>query len=822
MDDRYKIDDNDAYNWTLKKKLSEYNQEELAEELINYKNDLKNEANIRIGGEYGFALTTAGLDTKEQFLEKYGEILDKAGMPKNNKVEQKAVPNKALSKLLTDYTQEEFADLMMSGKAEGKDNIVKYRGIEFTSEGIETKEEFINKYQEEFRQLRIKPEVKETTPVQEEQIVAPTEGGLVEATGDAYESTEQIPTEQVEPVEENTLEPVIEEPVKEELGLVIDSQKLIPALLDMLYKKMENGKDVVAKYNNNIISTEDCMSIKDIIVKYKDMIASAMKNKTEEALKTNIGREGKYLFELSRGNIYNDISTSDGIDLAAIREKEEEYRNIMAKRDTIDFEDRKQVNNWLNELVPYVNTHALNLNLGSNISLDSPDKYILDLMQEHGYTTEINYNNVTDYNSYAITDKLRDLEEYGFFASEYVKLPQEYRKLNSNKSLAAARIKALNEELYLCEYGINEVDKKLEETRQETNAEKEAIDAYRKACVSKAIEDVSYATEAINAISNEDLKIELTQALNKGTSVSQNNELLYITSPEDKEKEQVEREERLNKLKEKYTTSKNKILSSKAELQDKYKLEETHNLEKLEQEIQNFGTDIDEKIEKLKEEAIDEAMQEAEEELAAEKQEKKNKKGKGFGRFRRNKEKEDLNEPNLENENNEVATEEPVSEPTPEENAQEEVAPVPEPTDEKEEDTNQVQEPVAQPEEDEEDLNFDLPNNDSIDQFTQIRSIKKITKELYDKITSIKYKNVLQKAINKLNENKRAVITGAGLAISVIAGAMSLESNTDKLISNHEIESTTSNLNKVEQDSMLLDTLESVDTVENENTGKSM
>ena len=298
MDERYKIDDNDAYNWTLKKKLSEYNQEELAEELINYKNDLKNEANIRIGGEYGFALTTAGLDTPEEFIEKYSEILDKAGMPKTNKVvekeessENKPVPNKPLSKLLSDYTQEEFADLMLSGKADGKDNIVKYRGITFTSEGIETKEEFINKYQEEFRQLRIKPAVKETAPVEEVQIEAPTEDGLVEAAGDVYESEEQVA-----PIAEPSAEEVVESP-EEKIEMVIYEHNLTAGLLDMISRKTTVGKEIEAKYNDTIISTEGCATNEDIIAKYKDMIANIMKNETEEALKTNIGREGKYLFE---------------------------------------------------------------------------------------------------------------------------------------------------------------------------------------------------------------------------------------------------------------------------------------------------------------------------------------------------------------------------------------------------------------------------------------------------------------------------------------------------------------------------------------------
>ena len=168
----YIIDDNDGYNWvSLSKPLSNYTQEELALHLISNKQEYGTTQKIRIGGKIGAILNTDGCETPEDFINKYQNILDRAGFKKgNNKMKEEIKENdtltikpKALSKVsFMDYTQEELAHLIMDDKINNNDGseygVYEHRDTVFDSTGCYSIKDFIDKYQEEFNKRRIKSE----------------------------------------------------------------------------------------------------------------------------------------------------------------------------------------------------------------------------------------------------------------------------------------------------------------------------------------------------------------------------------------------------------------------------------------------------------------------------------------------------------------------------------------------------------------------------------------------------------------------------------------------------------------------------------------
>ena len=289
MDDKLIIDNNDGFNWTLSKQLSDYTQEELAHELIEYKRTTNIDPTIRIGNEM---LTTKDLNDEKEFLDKYKYVLDRAHMPKTEEDLRPKTRIIPLSRIVTDYKQEELAEML------------------------------------------------------------------------------------------------------------IDAKK-------------ENNQECGVQINSKIYDTNSCETVEDFIDKYsKDLTENGIKSieveldvETTKVLKTQIGNFNRYLFRLDRGNINND-----GIDINAVSKMEEEYTKIFAKKDSINFSNSKEVYDWLNELVPYINTHAVSL---GNNSVD----YILAIMNERGYTKAI-FNN--DEYKKAVYSKLRLLEKYNFFVLDRV------------------------------------------------------------------------------------------------------------------------------------------------------------------------------------------------------------------------------------------------------------------------------------------------------------------------------------------------------------------------------------------------------------------
>lgn len=843
MNQDYFIDDQDQYNWvTLPKPLSSYTKEELAEQLIKSQQETGKNQTVRIGGKIGAILSTDGCNTPEDFLNKYHAVLDRAGF---NKIEEKkeevkplTVKPKALSKVsLMDYTQEELAHLIMDDKINNNDGteygIYEHRDTIFDSTGCNTIEDFINKYQEEFRKRRIKAadgtlpkkmeipvpeEIKPsnitkdgirviTIPLgmmnytqedlahlamdnkqENEEVGIKVENGVVLDTKgcntveDFINKHEKVATglgikhnyneklaavgnitdmpsnlnsfkfdeTKIEAAKtvETIPEPVKEEVIEEPETILSTTTPLIPLLLDMITNKQANNKDVKADYKGNIISTENCNSMTELVNKYQDLINKDHKAEINNLLKNREVEKAVVLFNIPRGNYYNGTEEQEQTKLSAIRDKNNAYAKIIEDAKQVDFSNQKTAYNWLNTVVPYINTHALNLNLGLNVSLDSADKYLLEFMESKGYNTDLtNPNNYETYEKYQITKKLNELKEYRFFISDYPNLAKEDLNLNSSKTNAMAEISYLDAkvargtkglgliaedlahvkvkakaELARLENNIKSVDERLavkgdSTFKEQAKTEDEIIanKAYMLASVTFAVSDIEKAVSAINELPESSLikagLMEATYNLFNHKDAGKN-----ANDPD--------------------MVARNGLFDQVDAL-NKEKDDIILRLNKKQSEIIEAMTFVNAKISKLRvENNLMDYLKEKEPAKAntSAKVEEANK--------------EEVVELNIETPNEETADKI-------EENIE----------------TNEVV-PAYEFSLDDEEYDFSLPDaNNSIREFVPIKSFKKISKELYDKINLPKVKEVIKKAITKLRENKKAALVYAGFAAAIVIAA---------------------------------------------------
>jgi len=241
---------------------------------------------------------------------------------------------------------------------------------------------------------------------------------------------------------------------------------------------------------------------------------TSLKNEIEAATKENVDLDELYkeymnvrstdiyneLFKLERGNLYNGTNPKYQEQLSAIREKEAEYDKILSEKDTLDFEDAKAVSVWLDKLTPYINTHALALNPGLNVSLESADKYLLSIFAEKGYTPNMESDNSL---VETIGKKLNELQQKHYIESEYPNLPDEFLKLNSDKSMALATKNYLEKQVAFNKSAVEKLGYRKSEKKKDENG--------------KQLDEYVLSEEKRNEIDNkiEELKkkIEDSQAL---------------------------------------------------------------------------------------------------------------------------------------------------------------------------------------------------------------------------------------------------------------------------------------------------------------------
>ena len=329
-------------------------------------------------------------------------------------VDDKDGYNWTLTKALSSYTQEELAhELMEYKKTTNIEPQIRIGGVDgeyLITVGLNTEKEFLDKYGSVLDRANI-------------------------PRGKAIEEVL---------VHDITLEKPINNYTNLELAQLL------------INKKKESNEEYGVIINSKRYDTIDCVTYTDFTNKYHAELkqlgvkekSSVMDGRIRNALLTEKGNFAKYVFKLPRGNI-----GSDGLDnnqLAEIAVMENEYKELFSKKDSIDFSNEKEVYDWLVSLSKYINTHAVNLG-------DYSTMYLLVIMKEHGYTSDLNANSY----KYEIAHKLAELEDYNFFVCDEV-----YNQYDSNQTvLEAAKLEKsfFEERMELYSNGISKIDEKLED-----------------------------------------------------------------------------------------------------------------------------------------------------------------------------------------------------------------------------------------------------------------------------------------------------------------------------------------------------------------------
>ena len=577
MDKDYFINDDDGYNWvSLSKPLSSYTQEELAEHLINNKKEYGTTQKIRIDGKIGGVLTTDFCETPKDFINKYQNILDRAGFKKGNSMEKVEVKEELKNKTkahkkdamkiievpfgMVNYTQEDLAHLVMDNKDINEVVGIRVKnGVILDSKNCNTVEDFINKNEKVANKLGIKHNISEKL----EKI------GNIEDYKYSTKINVSIPTDSIKE-SVNKTEPVANE-VKQEEKPIVEEVK----------------QEATLSYEENL----------------------------NKLLKNREIRKAISLFSIPRGNYYNGTEANEESKLSTISEKNREYVKIFNEKENINFNNASEVSNWLNKLVPYINTHALNLNLGINVTTESADKYLLKVMEEKGYTTDI--SKAVSPEEKDISRKLDELKKYHFFVSDYNNLSNEDKNLNSEKTNAMADIIYFESLINDANRGLNligldlatinnksRVEKELLETQVDaidkvlvekgdnkfdqeitTSEERKANDAYKLASITYGVHEIEKAVSYINLLPEDSkVKEKLSAAtyalfnkqedvdLEKYPELNDRNKYLEKLDNLDENKEIVEA--RLKSKEKALVESINAINTKLSELHSKYQIEE--------------------------------------------------------------------------------------------------------------------------------------------------------------------------------------------------------------------------------------------------------
>jgi len=317
----------------------------------------------------------------------------------NNKLSTAAIKKALATKEDADIEAaiNEANELIAQGNPYGNSILENLNKLEKTESVVTEEQKPVDEVKEET------PEVKDENQDKLQDIEDQFYNSLISA--DQYEAEKKTILNPIEEKEEEKTQPTDEqeEPKKEEPELSVEAKEEVNELKKEVDEAAKEGLDL-DKFREDIIKAKS----QDIYTK---------------------------LFELKRGNLYNGTNPIYQEQLSAIREKEAEYAKILSEKDTIDFENAKAVSAWLDKLTPYINTHALTLNPGSNVSLESADKYLLSIFAEKGYTPNMESDNSL---VETIGKKLNELAQKHYIESEYPNLPEEFLRLNSEKSMALA------------------------------------------------------------------------------------------------------------------------------------------------------------------------------------------------------------------------------------------------------------------------------------------------------------------------------------------------------------------------------------------------
>ena len=200
-----------------------------------------------------------------------------------------------------------------------------------------------------------------------------------------------------------------------------ENENVVELLNRMLELKKENNKEVECNLNGRLLTTTDCESIEEMVVKNDSIILSELEKDREELINNPTVQNAISTFS-ARCKHY----TGDELDFQQqahdIQQKEAEFNKKIKELDTLNYDEAINVYNWLNSIVEYVNDPDLYLPTGlDKVEYHTMANYIVKRLEEKGYQKEVSneINNINDHYKKLISYQLSDLDKYNFFIYYY-------------------------------------------------------------------------------------------------------------------------------------------------------------------------------------------------------------------------------------------------------------------------------------------------------------------------------------------------------------------------------------------------------------------
>lgn len=228
----------------------------------------------------------------------------------------------------------------------------------------------------------------------------------------------------------------------EVIRISISENKEIMEILSRMYeiKNIEN-KDVECEYSGEILTTKECDTFGDLLIKNNNAVFGYLEREKENLLQTS---EMKKVIEdfKSRGKKYDGSELEPRKMAADIWENTKKFDIKMEELETLDFTNPTMVYEWLNSIIEFVNNHDLHLAPGLDKSeYKTSTNYIVKKLEEKGYTNQIKpVNNFDDYYRRLISYQLDDLTKYGFFAYDYANDLKNNNIISENRTERDASI----------------------------------------------------------------------------------------------------------------------------------------------------------------------------------------------------------------------------------------------------------------------------------------------------------------------------------------------------------------------------------------------
>lgn len=207
----------------------------------------------------------------------------------------------------------------------------------------------------------------------------------------------------------------------EVIRISISENKEIMEILSRMYElKNRENKDVECEYNGEILTTKECNTFEDILIKNNNVIFGYLEKEKESLLQNEEMQKVIEDFK-SRGKKYDGSDVEPRKIATDIWENTKKFDKKIDEFEKIDFTNSSVVYEWLNSIIEFVNNHDLYLAPGLDKSeYKTMTNYIVKKLEEKGYTNQINpVNNLDDYYRRLISYQLDDLTKYGFFAYDY-------------------------------------------------------------------------------------------------------------------------------------------------------------------------------------------------------------------------------------------------------------------------------------------------------------------------------------------------------------------------------------------------------------------